>query len=342
MFESASNPQHANWIVRLVCLALAVALGWGLVVLVRMTHMPLRSFKGPLPPLTPEQANLAFRLTGDVKSLSATIGERNLQQLQSLHASADYIRRSLEQFGYEVADLPYSIEGEQASNLEARLAGTEAGAGEIIVGAHYDSVAGCVGADDNASGVAAVLELARVLRGSKLRRTVRFVLFANEEPPYFQTEAMGSVVYARQLHREGVRVSAMMSLEMLGYYSDKLGSQKYPPLLNLFYPREGNFIAFVGNSESRELVRRAIREFRGTARFPSEGIAAPADLPGIGWSDQWSFWQEGYLAIMVTDTALFRYPHYHTSRDTVDKLDFEKMARVVDGVRHVVEALSKE
>ena len=212
----------------------------------------------------------------------------------------------------------------------------------MIVGAHYDSVDGAVGADDNATGVAATLELARLLKGTRLRRTVRFVFFVNEEPPYFQTENMGSLVYARQLRRDGVPVSAMISLETIGFYSDAAGSQKYPSLLSIFYPSRGNFIGFVGNSESRDLVRRATRRFRESAQFPSEGIAAPATLPGVGWSDQWSFWQQGYPAIMITDTAIFRYPYYHTPLDTLDKVDFRKMARVVDGVRNVVAFLADE
>jgi Zn-dependent M28 family amino/carboxypeptidase len=210
------------------------------------------------------------------------------------------------------------------------------------VGSHYDSVVGTVGANDNASGVAATLELARLLKGNKLRRTVRFVFFVNEEPPYFQTEQMGSLVYAHQLRRDGIPVAAMISLETIGFYSDARGSQKYPALVSLFYPSRGNFIAFVGNDESRDLVRRAVRRFRESARFPSEGIAGPPTLPGVGWSDHWSFWQEGYPAIMITDTAVFRYPYYHTALDTADKVDFEKMARVVDGVRNVVASLSEE
>jgi Zn-dependent M28 family amino/carboxypeptidase len=181
-----------------------------------------------------------------------------------------------------------------------------------------------------------------MLHGSKLRRTIRFVLFVNEEPPYFQSEQMGSFVYARQLRHDGVPVSAMISLEMLGYYSDAPGSQKYPTPFSIFYPSRGDFIGFVGNSESSDLVRRATRRFREAAQFPSEGVAAPAGLPGVGWSDQWSFWQQGYPGIMITDTALFRNPYYHTPLDTPDKVDFERMARVVDGVRSVVVSLANQ
>jgi hypothetical protein len=139
-----------------------------------------------------------------------------------------------------------------------------------------------------------------------------------------------------------VSVSAMISLETIGFYSDASGSQRYPPVLGLFYPSRGNFVGFVGNSESRDLVRSFVRKFRESASFPSEGVAAPADWPGVGWSDHWSFWQEQYPAIMITDTAVFRYPYYHSSLDTWDKIDFQKMARVVEGVRRVVDSLANE
>jgi Zn-dependent M28 family amino/carboxypeptidase len=259
-----------------------------------------------------------------------------------LQAAIDYLRGELIQAGYNVTEQTYGVQGHAATNLEAELVGSDGSARTVVIGAHYDSVPATVGADDNATGVAAVLELARDLRGSKMRRTVRFVLFVNEEPPYFQTEQMGSFVYARHLRHDGVPVSAMISLEMLGFYSDAPGSQKYPALFGLFYPSRGNFVGLVGNSESRDLVRRATRKFRESSQFPSEGVAAPASLPGVGWSDQWSFWQQGYPAIMITDTAMFRYPYYHTPLDTVDKLDFEKMARVVDGVRNVIVSLADE
>lgn len=274
--------------------------------------------------------------------MSATIGERNVHRVGSLQTTIDYLRENLIQAGYAVKELTYQVEGHAVSNLEAELAGSAPVEGAVIVGAHHDSVAGTVGADDNTSGVAATLELARLLESNKPHRTIRFVFFVNEEPPYFQTDGMGSLVYARQLKPNGIPVSAMISLEMLGFYSAAPGSQKYPTPLSLFYPNRGNFIGFVGNPESRDLVRLAIRKFRESAEFPSEGVAAPASWPGIGWSDHWSFWQEGYPAIMITDTALFRNPYYHTSGDTVDKLDFEKMARVVDGIREVVISLANE
>jgi hypothetical protein len=342
MFESISTPPRPNWKLRIVFAAGIFALGAGFVSAWRMTQMPLRSYRGALPPLSPAQSELAGRLSEVVRQLSSTIRERNLQREGSLQATTDYLSRELTQAGYAVSEQPYTIQGEPVTNVEADLVGSADNDGIVIVGAHYDSVDGTVGANDNATGVAATLELARGLQGSHLRRTVRFVFFVNEEPPYFQSGQMGSVVYARKLKRDGVPVSAMISLETIGYYSDAPGSQKYPPLLNLLYPSRGDFIGFVGNSESRDLVRRATRTFRESATFPSEGIAAPANWPGIGWSDQWSFWQEGWPAIMVTDTAPFRYPYYHTAFDTADKVNFEKTARVTEGMRNVVISLADE
>jgi len=342
MFESISVPKGPNWKLRSACAALAVVLVFGLGWLLRMTQMPLRSYEGPLPPLSHEQSELADRLSADVNYLSTAIGERSVPRAGSLEATAEYLSGNLRDAGYVVTERKYSVAGQEVSNVEASLPGSDSTSGTVIVGAHYDSVAGTVGANDNASGVAAALELARLLQGSKLRKTVRFVLFVNEEPPYFQTNDMGSLVYARQLRSERVPVSAMISLETIGFYSDAPGSQKYPPVLGYFYPTRGDFIGFVGNAESRDLVRRSIRTFRESTSFPSQGLAAPPDWPGVGWSDHWSFWQEQFPAIMITDTAIFRYRYYHTPLDTSDKVDFTRAARVVEGVRRVVESLALE
>jgi len=342
MLESISTSTAPNWKLRIVLAALIVMLVAVVVFLWRMTQMPLRSFRGPLPALSTTQSELASRLAEHVKYLSATIGERNVDPVGSLQATTDYLRRNLVHAGYSVREQSYNAGGDAVSNLEVELVGSSSGEGIVVVGAHYDSVAGTVGADDNATGVAATLELARLLRASKLRRAVRFVFFVNEEPPFFQTEEMGSLVYARKLHHDGAAVSAMISLEMLGFYSDAPGSQKYPAPLSLFYPDRGNFIGFVGNGDSRALLRRAVRRFRESAKFPSEGVAAPESWPGVGWSDHWSFWQQGYPAIMITDTALFRNPYYHTPQDTSDRLDFQRMVRVVEGVRNVLVSLAEE
>src|SRR5579862_1031121 len=342
MFESINIPPRKNWNLRVAAAVVAIALGAAMVSVCRMTVMPLRSYQGNLPPLSKAQKEIAGRLSEHVKYLSTTVRERSFHFQGSLPLMIDYLRRQLSQMGYSAREQTYTVDGQPVGNLEAQLVGSDGGRETVVVGAHYDSVEGTVGANDNASGVAATLELARLSSGSKPRRTVRFVFFVNEEPPFFQTEQMGSLVYARSLRHGGGHVTAMISLETIGFYSDAPGSQKYPPGLNLLYPSRGNFIGFVGNSESRDLVRQTVRKFRESANFPSEGIAAPANWPGIGWSDHWSFWQEGYPAIMVTDTAPFRYPYYHTVSDTVDKIDFERAARVVDGMRSVVASLADQ
>jgi hypothetical protein len=305
-----------------------------------LTQMPLKSYTGTLPHLTSEESELGDRLKEEVNYLSVKIGDRSMPHPDALQAASDYLANHLREQGYTVVELPYSVGSEKVHNLEATLPGTDGALGQVVVGAHYDSVAGTVAANDNGTGVAAVLEIARLVQQMKFRRTIRFVLFVNEEPPYFQTAMMGSRVYAHQLRHDGVPVSAMLSLETIGFYSDQAGSQKYPSPLSLFYPSKGDFIAFVGNTQSRGLVRDSIRSFRESTRFPSEGIAAPDSWLGIGWSDQWSFWQEGYPGIMVTDTAPFRYPYYHTRIDTVDKVNFDRMARVVEGISRVVAGLA--
>jgi Zn-dependent M28 family amino/carboxypeptidase len=225
-------------------------------------------------------------------------------------------------------------------NVEAEIRGRDRPGDIIVIGAHYDSVPYTTGANDNASGVAAMLALARVFAKAHPAATLRFVAFANEEQPYFYTLDMGSLVYAKRCKARGENVVGMISLETIGFYSDAKGSQKYPPPLDFIYPSEGNFIGIVGDRSSRDLVRRAVGTFRRTTRFPSEGASLFRVIPGVGWSDQWAFWQMGYPAIMVTDTAPFRYPHYHRVTDTPDKLDYDRMARVVGGLEHVIEDLA--
>lgn len=212
----------------------------------------------------------------------------------------------------------------------------------IVVGAHYDSFDDSPGANDNATGVASVLALAERFIDARPSRTLRFVLFADEEPPYFQSEEMGSLTYARACRDAGERVIGMISVETIGWYSDEPGSQKYPAPLGAVYPDKGNFIGFVANPRSRIFLREVITSFRESTEFPSEGGALPGVLPGIGWSDHWAFWQSGFAALMVTDTAPFRYPHYHTVLDTPDKVDSERIARVTMGLERVIRALVRE
>ena len=305
-----------------------------------MTGMPGSSWSGPLPPLTGKEQLIHDNLKRHVEELAGRIGERNVWRPEGLAAAAGYIRKTLEGAGYTVSIQPFTSRGLTVNNLEAVLSGHGAADEIIVAGAHYDSVAGRPGANDNASGVAALLELARLLAGTALPRTVRFVAFANEEAPFFYGDEMGSNLYAARAHAQGERIEAMLSLETIGYYTDQPASQRYPFPFNFFYPDTGNFIGFVGNLSSWRLVRRAIGAFRASTAFPSEGVAAPSGIEGVHWSDHWSFWQAGYPAIMVTDTAPFRYPHYHSATDTPEKLDYTGLARVTGGLAEVIVALA--
>ncbi len=314
-----------------------VPLSWAYMTMIRM---PGASFRGPMPPLSEVQLALRDSLLSDVEMLAGEIGPRGVMEPEALAAAAAFIERSLADAGYEVARQCVEFGGTSSCNIEAERRGSSLADEIVVIGGHYDSVLVesqlCPGANDNASGTAATLALARAFAERSPQRTVRFVLFVNEEPPFFQKPFMGSWVYAKRCRERNENIVAMVSLETIGYYSDEPGSQKYPFPLGLLYPSTGNFITFVGNVGSRELVRQSIGSFRRHAKFPSEGGALPGSMPGVGWSDHWAFWQEGYPAIMVTDTAPYRYPHYHEPTDTPDKLDYDRMARVVDGLERVV------
>jgi Zn-dependent M28 family amino/carboxypeptidase len=287
-----------------------------------------------------EEAQLAGRLRGHVQTLAGDIGDRNVWRHDELNAAAAYASRVLRDAGYDVRDQPYEAGGRTVKNLEVELKGG-ANADEVfVVGAHYDSVRGCPGANDNGTGVAAVLEMARAMAADRPARTVRFVLFVNEEPPFFHTDAMGSLVYARACRARGDRVVGMMSVETIGFYSDAPGSQRYPAPFDRMFPSTGNFIGFVADERSAPFLDDVMAAFRRHAKFPSEGLAAPDTVEGVGWSDHWSFWRQGYPALMVTDTAPFRYPHYHHPTDTPDKVDYDRCARVVAGLIAVTRELA--
>jgi hypothetical protein len=316
-----------------------------------MIRMPGRSYRGSLPLLGQAEAARRDELRRHVEQLAGEIGERNVIRYDRLSAAADYLQQILEGDEYEVQRQEFAVPSGFGSsthaadqtrtcyNLEVQIEGAVRPDEIVVVGAHYDSAPGTPGANDNATGTAAVLALAHTFAGRTSGRTLRFVLFTNEEPPHFHTPSMGSLVYAKRCQVRREQVVAMVSLETIGYFSDEPGSQKYPFPIGLFYPSTGDFVGFVGNISSRRLVHRAIRSFRAAAKFPSRGVAAPGSIPGIDWSDHWSFWQAGYSGIMVTDTAPFRYEHYHTADDTADKIDYDRLARVVTGMEMVIEDL---
>lgn len=301
--------------------------------------MPGKSFKGPLPELSADQTRLRDELKADLEKLAGEIGERNLSKPNAYQDAIEFLHGEFQKAGYKPQHQSFRVKGQACFNLIAEVAGTQRAKEIVVIGAHYDSVIGTAGANDNGSGAVAVLALARHFARAKPQRTLRFVLFANEEPPYFQTRDMGSLVYARRCKAQKDKVVGMLSLETIGYYTDEKNSQNYPPPFNLLYPSTGNFVAFVGNLKSGDLVSRCCGSFRKHAKFPSEGGAVPAQIQGIGWSDHWSFWQAGYPALMVTDTAPFRYPHYHLASDTPDKVNYDCMARVVSGLQGVIKDL---
>ncbi|MDY7016037.1 MAG: M28 family peptidase [Cyanobacteriota bacterium] len=302
--------------------------------------MPGKSYAGKLPPLTPAEALLKDELMKDVQKIASEIGEHNYIFYDNLVAAEQFLSDSFAAAGYPVHRQTYAVGDREFHNLEVEIKGSQKPDEIIIVGAHYDSVAGSPGANDNGTGAAAVLSLARAFAGEEMARTLRFVEFVNEEPPFFWTENMGSLVYAKGCHSREENVVAMLSLETIGYYSDRPGSQSYPlGLLDKIYPITGNFIAFVGNLASGSLVRRVVGNFRSHTQFPSEGAALPGNITGAGWSDHWAFWQMGYPALMVTDTAPFRYPYYHTMQDTPDKIDGDRFARAVAGIERTIRTL---
>lgn len=300
-------------------------------------------------PLSPDEIALREELRVDVQKLAGEIGERNMWHYPQLNAAADFIEDSFARAGFHPRRDSYEIRGQTCHNIEAEIPALFQGAAVssppppiILIGAHYDSVFGSPGANDNGTGVAATLALARRFADKKPQHTMRFVAFVNEEPPYFLSDEMGSFIYAGRCKARGDKISAMISLETIGYFSDAPHSQTYPsPGLGLFYPKVGNFIGLVSNVHSRALLRRVVAAFRKHAKIPSEGAALPAFVPGVSWSDQWSFWRNGYSGVMVTDTAPFRYPYYHSSSDTPDKLDYDRFALVVSGMEKVIEDLDK-
>jgi hypothetical protein len=317
----------------LAALAVITVVAWWL-----MIRMPGTNVTRPAQ-LTADEMALRTELQGYVQTLAENIGERNMRRYPALVQAAEFIEQSFSAAGLPPRRDSYDLRNRACHNIEAEVRG--ASNDIIVIGAHYDSVVGTPGANDNGTGVAAMLALARRVAQRQPEKTLRFVAFVNEEPPYFQTKEMGSLVYAARCKARNDRIVAMISLETIGYFSDAPHSQIYPsPGLGVFYPKTANFIGFVGNFGSRHLVKRCLTTFRRAEKMPSEGAAVPGFIPGAGWSDHWAFWQHGYPAIMVTDTALFRYSHYHEPGDTPDKLDYDRFTLVVSGMEQVIAELA--
>jgi Zn-dependent M28 family amino/carboxypeptidase len=289
---------------------------------------------------SPEE--IAELLRAHVETLADVIGERNIFRPRALAAARTYIEATWRAQGYAVSAQEYDVRGVRCANLEVSRPGTTRAGEIILLGAHYDSVRNCPGANDNGSGVAALLEIARRFADLKPALTVRFVAFVNEEPPFFLTRRQGSAVYAKAARARGDDIRLMVSLETLGYYSDAPGSQRYPPLFRYFYPNRGNFLGLVSDLRSRGIVRRVAKAFRDNCDFPLEHTAALRWIPGIAWSDHLPFWRQGYPALMATDTAFYRYRYYHTAHDTPDKLTYPAFGRATEALGSCFAALAEQ
>jgi hypothetical protein len=324
---------------------LSVMLAAGVVVLQGCLHsrpMPGHSFTGPLAPLTPEEATLAESLHRHVQVLSVDIGRRHVGVYPNLQRAAGYIEATLVAMGFSVVSQRWNVGGKEVRNLEVTIPGTRLPDEIVLIGAHYDSARQSPAADDNGSGVAALLELARSLRTHPASRTIRCVFFVNEEPPFFGGPGMGSWQYARAARERNDRIRATFALDSIGRFTDQPNSQHYPAAIAKDYPSTGNFIAFVSRTEDLRLVQTAVAAFREAAAFPSEGAALPGFLPGVWYSDHWSFWQFHYPALLVTDTAFYRYKEYHTPNDTIGAVDFPRLARVTLGLRATLVRLATD
>jgi Zn-dependent M28 family amino/carboxypeptidase len=333
MKSKQRNSHVAGFVVLLFVFLLFAIFRW-------ITQMPGKSYSGRFLPLSEQEKDISLNMRRHVSILAGDIGERNIWLPQKLNAAASYIEKIWQEQSFTVLRQEYEARGVESANLIIEIPGVSIPDQIVLVGAHYDTVLGSPGANDNGSGVASLLEISRLLASIKPARTIRFVAFTNEEPPFFLRRDMGSRVYASRARSRKDNIVGMLSLETMGYYSEAPDSQEYPFPFRFFYPHTANFIGFVGNIRSRHLVRLCLTAFRSTTKFPSEGTAAPGWVTGIGWSDHWSFWREGYRAIMVTDTAFFRYENYHSRKDTPEKLDYDRLARVTKGLAAVIVELA--
>ena len=302
-----------------------------------MVWMPGRSPRGLPVSLSGQEEETLQALQHDLKVLAHDIGERHVPRRHAqLIEAAEFLERQLQEAGYEVRRQEIDLGEHVVWNVDVQCIGRSRPGEILVVGAHYDTVPGSPGANDNGSAVVANLALARAFSQLAPERTVRFAFFVNEERPYYMTEAMGSLCYAQECRARNENLVGMLCLETIGCYAEEPLSQRYPVnFLRRIYPTAGDFVAVVGNVRSRHFVRDVIRGLR-RVDFPSEGMAAPRWLKDIFRSDHASFWLCGYPAAMVTDTANFRYPYYHTAEDTIDKINYVALARVVTGLEESI------
>ena len=298
------------------------------------------SVSAPVSALSSSQDTI-HRLYEHVKYLSVRVGSRSIHEYEKLEATKHYIVSCLKDLGYAPILQDYNYKGKVYSNIIVSIKGAEHPGETVIIGAHYDTVYGTPGADDNASAVAVLLELCRVLKDFSPRRTLKLIFFTLEEPPLFRSKFMGSYIYASEAKARGENISAMVCLEMVGYYGDKQGGQTFPlPFMSLVYPSTPDFIAVVSNLTSRNLAKKIKKSINKSSGIPVETLSTVSFVPGVDFSDHRSFWKMGYPATMITDTAFYRNPNYHSVKDTIDTLNFNKMSSLLVGLVQVTKDLS--
>jgi len=274
------------------------------------------------------------RLAADV-AYAQSLGPRNSENEKAyaqLQTCAEWIVQQWQAQGYVVRRQPFTVRGKAYANLEVELPGATLPSQIVIVSAQYDTLPDSPGANNNASGMAALFGLSELLKGQRLDRTVRLVEFVNEEDPFFGTAQMGSRIYAKACRERGEDIRAMLSLDSIGIYTHTPGSQRLPWPFSLLYPNRGDFLAFIANLPSRHCVTVTTRGFRKGSSFPIAAGVAPEWVPGVTWSDHSSFWKFGYPGVQVTDTGAFRSASHTTKEDTMDKIDFDALARVTLGI----------
>ncbi len=276
-----------------------------------------------------------------VNHLSDNIGQRSYLDVHKLNIAARYIEERFTSCACKTERQLFDYRGDSYCNIICEVKGTDRrDDGILVIGAHYDTVIGTPGADDNASGIACLIELARLAILEPPKRTTCFVAFCLEEPPVFMTQNMGSYVYAHSLNESNISVYGMISLEMMGYFSEQKGSQYYPNhLFKYFYPDKGNFIAFVGNVASLSFTKKVKTNFKSVSRFPVESLNAISIVPGVDFSDHRNFWKFGYPAFMITDTGFYRNPNYHAPGDLASTLNYEIMTELVKGLHNALKIL---
>ena len=327
----------------LICAVIVIGTIVAFYLRMSMFSMPGTSYTGALLPMTGEEVLVRNHLSAHVDALAKDIGPRNTTKPGTLDRAADYIVKIFKDYGYTPNELVFDIGGLKLRNIEVVIPGTDSSKGAIIVGAHYDTNYDSPGANDNASGVGCLLEMARLLKNQRTEHPIRLVCFTNGEPPWYKSKEMGSYHYAIKCQQENMKVSAMISIDEIGFFPDVVATQHYPSPYNGFYPTMGNFLAVVGNPQSINLVKDFVGDFRSVVKFPCEGLVAQDPFSnGMENSDHYYFWTMNYPAIWINDTVFYRYGDYHKPTDINNRVDVDKETRIVTGLTKVIVDLANK